>query len=189
MAKIVTYAEFDLRSVKTDGKKVEVVYYDKTKPNFEERPKAFEVPHPDLIDRMKDAVGKEVMATALCLLTGWEFAREHNRKNDEVLSKARTMWATEVSRCEVFELVFTGEDESEGIVLKGKLDCDGAKVKIETPQYVFIEGSEDLSERAKSYAEDVRKEVWGYLFKGKKAQQSLDLEGESEKPKGGLNVA
>ena len=189
MAKTVIYSEFDLRSVKTDGKKVEVVYYDKTKPNFEERPKAFEVPHPDLIDALKDVVGKEVMAASLCLLNGWEFAREHNRKNDEVLAKARTMWANEVSRCEVMELVFTGEDESEGIVLKGKLDCDGAKVKIETSQYVFIEGSEELAERAKEYAENVRKEVWAYMFKGKKAQQSLNLDGDAEKPKSGLNVA
>jgi len=193
MSKTVTYAEFDLISVETDGKKLKVSYYDKQRGNIEENPKGFDVPHPDLIEALKDPIGREVMATSLCLLEGWDFAREHNRNNDEALSKARVMHTNEINRCEVTKLFFTGEDESEGIKFKGKLDCDGAKVPLETPQFVFIEADSELAERAKEYAEKVKKEVWNYLFKGKKSQQSLNLdeskEDEGSKPKGGLNVA
>ena len=198
MAKTVNYAEFDLISVKTDGKKMEVVYFDKSRPNLKDRPQGSDIPHPDLMNALKEITGSEVMASTLCLLEGWDFAREHNRKNQEVLDVARRKWAEEVSRCEVMELHFTGEDETAGIILKGKLNCDGAKIKIETPQYVFIEGEEELSKRAQEYSEAVKKEVWGYLFKNKKSQQSLSLDENTEsddepeskqKPKSGLIVA
>lgn len=197
MSKIVTYAEFDLISVKTDGKTLEAVFFDKSTPNIKWPPKGGDAPHPDLMTALKDVTGSEIMATSLCLLEGWDFARENNRKNLEVLEDARRKWSEEVLRCEVMELHFTGEDETAGVQLKGKLNCDGAKIKIETPQYVFIEGEEELSQRAQEWAERVKKEVWSYLFKGKKSQTSLNLDepanpDESEegkqKPKGGLNV-
>lgn len=189
MSKTVTYADFDLISVKTDGKKLESVFFDKSTPNIKWPPKGADMPHPDLITALKDITGSEVMATSLCLLKGWDFAREHNRKNEEVLNVARRKWAEEVSRCEVREVHFTGEGETEGILLKGKLDCDSAKIKIETPQYVFVEGEEELAKRAKGYAEAIKKEVWSYLFKGKKAQKEIDFGDDEEKPKSGLNVA
>lgn len=192
MSKTVRYEDFDIISVETDGKKVKVVFFDKQQPNIEWPPKGFDVPHPDLMDALKDNIGREVMATSLCLLNGYNHARNHIKANEEATKAAVRGYNEEILRCDVRKLSFTGEDESAGLKIKGVLECDGARVPLETPHFIFVESDDELAERAKTWAEKVRKEVWAYLFKNKKSQQSLGLdepkEEEGSKPQGGLNI-
>lgn len=192
MSKTVTYADFDLHKVKLTKKGLECVYYDKQHPNKEVVIKSFDTVYPDLSDAFNDVVGKEVFATSLQLLEGWDFARDNNRKNDEVLNKARHNWAEEVMRCEVKEVHYVGEEETAGIKFKGNLDCGGLIAKVDVPVFTFEEAEEELKGRAVSYSEAIKKEVWSYLFKNKKSQQELPLESDDEegsKRKSGLNVA
>jgi len=176
MSKTVAYGDFDLIKVKVEGKKVEATYYEKSRPNKEQRPKCIDIPHNDLLNAFNDNVGKEVFATSLGMLEGWDFAREHNRKNLETLEIARRKWAEEVTRFEVAEVEFVGDEETTGLRLKGKLDCESSKPKIESPLFVFDEASEEIKQRANDWAEKIKAEVWSYLFKDKMGQTKLDFE-------------
>jgi len=179
MAKTVAYGDFDLRKAKTT-KGLEITYFDNQNPNKEFTVKSDDVPHPDLKEALTAL--NENMAFALGILDGWIFAKENYGKNEEVYTRAKHAYNDAVLGCNVSGIQFVGHDETEGIKITGSMKCESGAVGLATPTIVFSECEDFINKQAVELAEKVKKEVWNYLFKGKKAQFELELEVNEDEP-------
>jgi len=179
MAKTVAYGDFDLIKAKIT-KGLEVTYFDKQNPNKEFTVKSGDVPHPDLKEALTAL--NENMAFAMGLLSGWIFAKENNGKNEEVYARAKYEYNDVVLGCEVSGVQFVGQDKTEGIKITGSIKCENGSVGLATPSIIFAECEDFIDKQAEELSEKVKKEVWNYLFKGKKAQFELELEVNEDEP-------
>lgn len=136
------------------------------------------IPHEDLTNKLNEL--KSVFAESLGLLSGWDFARENTRQNEEKLREAIRCYNDEVNRCNVTGFTLTDK----GIKISGSLDCDGVKIGLASPLVKFENEDSDMGLDAKGIVEDLTKEVWSFIYAGKRDN---DLFNQKETKKSGLN--
>lgn len=183
MKKQLEVKNFDLVKLKVNSKGgLNVSFYEKGNNNELFLVESDNQPHPDFTEKLAQL--KEVFALSLGILDGWSFARENNRKNDEVLRDAMRLYKEEIERCNVTGLVLVGKDQYLGLKLTGSLKCIVGSVGLASPNIRFDGEELGVEAQSKILFEDIQKEVWLYLFKNKKAQLDLidliDVVGEEE---------
>lgn len=191
MSKKVEVKKFELQKVKFAGKKgLAVVFFDLDDPNTLWSANSDSQPHEDYVNALNKL--KEVFAYSLGLGNGWDFAREHNRKNDELLKKARNFWNDEVERCNVSGLSVVGSDDKKGIKITGSLGTDLGVTGVSSPiirfDDVFTNSIDEdifIGDLAESAFTKIQEEVWLFIFKGKRGGE---LDFPEEKPVSGLNI-
>lgn len=194
MIKKVEVKDFDLQNVKPHGKKgLEISFFDLNTPNDIWIKKSDSMPSDDYFNALNEL--KEVFAYSLGFANGWDFAREHNRKNDEHLSKAIMFWKQEIERCNVTGITVVGSDEndSKGIKIAGSLKTDLGVVGLPSPTIRFSDSFTNsvdveimIGDMAQTAFEKIQSETWLFIFKGKRGGE-LDFP-EAEKPVSGLNI-
>lgn len=179
MNKKLEFKNFELRHLKLNSKGGLVIdWFDLNQKNDLLSVDSDSVPHEDLTSKLDEL--REVFAESLGLLKGWDLARENNNKNEEKLKEALRGWKDEVLRCKVSGFTLT----EKGIKISGSLDCDGAKIGLASPLVKFESEDSDIGLRAKGIVDELVKEVWSFIYAGKR---DTDLFNQKEEKKSGLN--
>lgn len=194
MSKVVPIKDFELQFVKSKGKKgLDIDFFDKSQPNELWSVSSDGRPAEELVAALNDF--KEVLAYSLGLHNGWDYAREHNRKNDEHLKKAILSWKLEIDRCSVSGITVVGSEENDsmGVKIAGSLKTDLGVVGLPSPIIRFndtFNNSVDeiimIGDLAESAFNKIQEQVWFFIFKGKRGGE-LEFP-EAEKPVSGLNI-
>lgn len=194
MGKIVEVKNFELHKVKSKGKKgLDVEFFDKSQPNELWSVSSDGQPHELFFEGINEL--KEVLAYSLGLHNGWDYAREHNRKNEEHLKKAILSWKLEIERCEVSGITVVGSEDNDnmGIKIAGTLKTDLGAVGLPSPIIRFddtFNNSVDevimIGDLAETAFKKIQEQVWMFIFKGKRGGE-LPFP-EAEKPVSGLNI-
>lgn len=86
-------------------------------------------------------------------------------------------------RVEVRGLSWSGSEANEGVIITSVFECvNGSKTCINTPRIKLAQDSFGFEEDLKAICEDVKNEVYAYLFDGKQAQLSLFGDSPDEEP-------
>jgi hypothetical protein len=189
MNKKLIISEFELHKVKFNSKKgLEIEWFDLNQPNDLFSVDSDSKPSDDYTDSL--LLLKEVFAYALGLNNGWDFAREHNRKNDEVLKKGINFWNEEVDKIHVVGINVIGADESKGIKIIGALQTELGPIRLTSPTIRFdaqITNSVDeivmIGDLAEVAFNEIQKEVWSFIYQGKRGGELF----ESGEVQGGLD--
>jgi hypothetical protein len=189
MSKLVPIKDFEIHKVKVKGKKgLDIEFFDKNNPNELWSVSSDGQPHEDFFIGL--LAFKEVLAYSLGLLEGWDFAREHNRKNDETLSNARQFWLDEIERCTISGFTVVGYENSKGIKIIGALQTELGPIKLTSPTIRFdaqITNSVDeivmIGDLAEFAFKEIEKQIWSFIYKSKRGGELF----ESGEVQGGLD--
>jgi hypothetical protein len=187
--KVVEIKDFELFKVKFNSKKgLDIQFWDLNNPNELWSVSSDSLPNEDYHQALNQL--KEVFAYSLGLSGGWDFAREHNRKNEDSLKKARQFWLDEIERCNVTGLTLVGRDDSRGIKISGSLETELGVVGCASPTIRFdadITSTTDESIMIGDLAETafnmIQSEIWLFIFKNKRGGELFP----AESVEGGLN--
>lgn len=182
MNKKLAVESFDLKKVKFNSKKGLVIdFFDIGSPNDLWNIDSDSQPSEDYVNALNEL--KEVFAYSIGLNDGWDFAREHNRKDDEALKKARQFWLDEIERCNVTGLTVVGAGDSMGIKISGSLQTELGVVGLASPTIRFdadvpnsIDQSIMIGDLAETAFKKIREEVWMFIFKGKRGGELFPAE-------------
>lgn len=184
MNKKLEYKNFDLRKVKVNSKKgLDVEFFDLTQKNDLFTVSSDSVPAEEFETAL--AKLKEILCKSLGLNVGWDFARDHNRKNDEALKQAIHSYADEIERCNVTG--FSSVGNNEGIKITGSLKCDLGTVGLASPTIKFSEEEFLIGSDVAVIVEEIKAEVWAFIYKGKRANDLFNTDVVDAQQESGLN--
>jgi len=194
MSKVVAVKDFELHKVKSKGKKgLDIQFFDRSQPNELWSVESDGQPDDAFFEGLNEL--KEVFAYSLGINNGWDFAREHNRKNDELLKKAQLFWKSEIERCNVSGITVVGSEKNDnmGIKIAGSLQTDLGAVGLPSPiirfDDTFVNSIDEvvmIGDLAEIAFKKIQEQVWLFIFKGKRGGE-LPFP-EAEKPVSGLNI-
>ena len=182
MNKKLAVESFDLKKVKFNAKKgLAIEFFDIGSPNELWSVDSDSQPSEDYLNALNAL--KEVFAYSLGLSGGWDFAREHNRKNEDALKKARQFWLDEIERCNVTGLTVVGAGDSIGIKISGSLQTELGVVGCASPTIRFdaditstVDESIMIGDLAETAFNKIREEIWMFIFKGKRGGELFPAE-------------
>lgn len=173
----ISLEDFRLTKIKAD-KKINVVFSDGTE-NYNVT--SSDVPHPDL-NKALIAFNK-YFAYRIGLTDG---INNVIKDNPDLESKFDKAIQTELKRVSVYGAAWCGKDEHEGIKLIGHLDCPVSGFSMTIPVIVFESDDLGFEEEVYELSENLKEEVYKFLFENKKAQINLlDAIEESEQDEDG----
>jgi hypothetical protein len=190
MSKNLALKDFELQSVKYAGKcGLEIKFFDINDGNTLWTASSDSQPHEDYSNALNAL--KEVLAYSLELNQGWDFAKEHNRKNEDLLRKALQFWKDEIEKCNVSGISVFGAGDSKGIKISGSLKTELGVVGLASPKVRFddeivnsIDETIMIGDLAETAFTKIQQEVWAFIFKGKRGGELFP----PEKIESGLNV-
>lgn len=143
-------------------------------------------PHPDLKESMDKL--QLYMATRLGLLSGWDFAREHLKKNPNYLQKAIQGHKDVVKMMNVNGLTFVGSGETYGVMITGSI---GVPVKgsagLSVPKIGFDANDLGYEEEVNEICKEITDEVYKYLILRKKEQTNIEDQADGFNNDGGVD--
>jgi hypothetical protein len=164
MNKKLELKNFELRHLKLSSKGCpQIDWFDLTQANELFSVESDSQPHEDLVEKLNEL--KSVFAESLGLLSGWDFARENNRKNEEKLQEAVRHYNEEIMRCKVSGVTITDK----GVKISGSLVCDEGTVGLASPLIKFENEESEIGVTAKAIVEGLQVEVWKFIYGGKRA--------------------
>jgi len=179
MNKKLEAKNFELNKVKVNSKRgLSIEFYDLTQKNDVYSVESDSVPHDDFFDKLDEL--KEVLAKSLGLLSGWDFARENNRKNDEKLKEAIVYYNEEIQRCNVTGISLVGQGDLEGVKISGSIQCELGTVGLASPTIKFNEEEVGIGEMAKRIIDELQVEVWMFIYKGKRSDDLFNQKDEQK---------
>lgn len=165
------YQNFDLVKMKINKDGVDMEYFEKGGQNDKYVVNCLGQAHPDLTSALDEL--KEIAAKRLCLVTGWDYAREELRVDLDKLKGAKDGYDLEVERFKPSGIVFVGKDGLRGVKITGSLKCGTASVGMAIPNITFASEKLGYEQEVEEICERIKKETWCYHFKNKRAQQDL----------------
>lgn len=165
------FKNFDLEKVKLTSEGLSVTYYEKGTNAVKHMIECEGEPHPDMNEKFN--LLQPYMARRLDLLAGWDFARENTRKDPEALAQAVENYNKCVERCKVSGIVYVGKDQLRGIKITGSVKCNESSVGLATPNITFSSEKLGFEQDVEDICEQIRSEVYLYVFSHKRAQEDL----------------
>lgn len=172
------YQHFDLIKVKITKDGADVTHHESGN-DAGQLTKIGEVqPHPDLQASLDELA--PFMAQRIGILDGWDFSREHTKKDLEVLKMAMDGHKEAISRCNVNGITFLGDGETYGVMITGSLKLPkGGSIGMAVSKITFGKDVLGYETEVEEICEKIKKEVYAYRFQSKKLQ--LDIETELKK--------
>lgn len=175
--RVLEYQHFDMVKFKIAEEKATVKYYDFKAEHTVSPP---EFVHPDMHEKLDQL--KLIMADCAGLLEGWNFAREHLKKDPDALKLAMEGHKEAVARCKPNGFIFQGEGETRGVQITGSImSPKKGSMGLSIPKVTFGKTVFGIEDDLEQICEEIKSEVYQYLFQQKKAQ--LDIETEADKAK------
>lgn len=136
--------------------------------------------HPDLLglfDDLRNIVGRVFNITSfLSLLESDDFKLTESKK-----ALARSFADELLQKIEVRGVAWSGTGDNAGVVITSVYETpNGLKTCINTPRMKMATISFGFEEELEQIVEQIKKEVYAYLFNGKQAQMSLFGQPESD---------
>ena len=129
--------------------------------------------HPDLLglfDDLRNIVGRVFNITSFLTL----FDTDEMKLTDAKKMIARKFADELLGKIEVRGISWSGTDDNVGVIITSVFETpNGLKTCINTPRIKMAQISFGFEEELEKIVEEVKKEVYAYLFKGKQAQLSL----------------
>lgn len=145
-------------------------------------------PHPDLITKVDKL--QLYMATRLGLLTGWDFAREHLKKNPNYLKKAMDGHKATVAICNVNGITLVGEGETAGVMITGSIKTPkNGSTGLAVPKIAFGKSDLGYETDVQEICEEIADEVYNYLILKKKEQANIEDQAEGFDNAGGVQTS
>ena len=174
MSKKVDVKNFELQKVKFNAKKGLIInFFDINSPNDLWNVDSDSQPSEDYSEALDKL--KEVLAYSLGLNDGWDYLRDNNRKNEEVLKKSLLSWKEEIERCNVTGLSVVGVGDSKGIKISGSLKTELGVIGLTSPIIRFnslVTNSMDeeimIGDLAEFAFNQIQLEVWSFIFANKR---------------------
>lgn len=142
-------------------------------------------PHPDLQESMDQL--KVYMATRLGLLEGWDFAREHCKKNQKSLTQAIEGHNLAKESCNVGGLTFLGSGETYGVSITGSIKTPkNGSVGLAVPKITFESDVLGYEDDVFEICKEITDEVYKYLILRKKEQTNIEDQSEGFDNEGGV---
>lgn len=143
-------------------------------------------PHPDLQEKMDQL--KVYMATRLGLLEGWDFSREHLKKNPNFLQKAIAGHAVAKDRCKIGGLTFLGSGETYGVSITGSIKTPtNGSVGLAVPKITFGKDELGYEDEVKEICVEITDEVYNYLILRKKEKTNIEDQADGFDNDGGVD--
>lgn len=138
--------------------------------------------HPDLLglfDDLRNIVGRVFNITSfLSLLESDDFKLTESKK-----ALARSFADELLEKIEVRGVAWSGTGDNAGVVITSVYETpNGLKTCINTPRMKMATISFGFEEELEQIVEQIKNEVYAYLFKGKQAQMSLFGQPEQDDP-------
>lgn len=140
------------------------------------------IPHPDLIN-YRDSL-KEYLISAFSLNKGFEMAVKYLK--GEQKTKVEESILDLYSSVEITGISIGGSDQLRGVVISGKIESfNKSKCAMNTPRIVFSSDKLGFELDVEGQIEMIEREIYKYLFEGKKAQAELfdDSDDNGDVPK------
>ena len=173
--KPVNLDNFTLKKAVIENNGVTVDYEEKrvidgTATVIEHSTKAKYVPHPDLIN-YRDSL-KEYLVAAFGLNKGYDMGLKYLKGDQK--KKVEDAILDLYSSIEVTGISIGGTDQLKGAVISGKIQSfNKSKCAINTPRIVFSSDKLGIETNVEGQIEMIEREIYRYLFEGKKAQAEL----------------
>lgn len=134
-------------------------------------------PHPDLIEYRNKL--REFLMKAYSMDKGHEMAIKYLKGEQKKIAEESLIELYDI--LEVTGVSISGDDQLKGVVISGKIKSfNGAKCAMNTPRIVYSSEKLGYEQDVESIVELITREVYKYIFEGKKAQQ--DLFDEAKEP-------
>lgn len=173
--RVLEYQHFDMVKFKVADERATVKFYEF---GNEHTVSPKEHVHPDLTNKLNEL--KLYMATSIGLLSGWDFARDKIKKDPDALKMAIEGHKETVNRCKPNGFGFVGEGETRGVAFTGSIKSPFAgQTGLSFPKITFGKEVFGIEQEVEQLCEEIKAEIYAYLFQSKKAQ--LDIETEAEK--------
>ena len=166
------FQHFGLKKVKTTKDGLSAKYFELGGSVNEIVIVAHGEPHPHFTKAMSDLA--QYYALSLGLVSGWDFAREALRGNDELLKEAIIGNDREIARCQIVGVSYLGDGDTAGAKIHGSLKCDNNWVKCDTPKVPFATDKLGYEKTLEKLVEFVRAEAYNYIFNNKRAQEDIE---------------
>lgn len=191
MSKKVDVKNFELQKVKFNAKKGLIInFFDINSPNDLWNVDSDSQPSEDYSEALDKL--KEVLAYSLGLNDGWDYLRDNNRKNEEVLKKSLLSWKEEIERCNVTGLSVVGVGDSKGIKISGSLKTELGVIGLTSPIIRFnslVTNSMDeeimIGDLAEFAFNQIQLEVWSFIFANKRGGELFS----ADDVESGLNIS
>ncbi len=132
--------------------------------------KAKYTPHPDLIN-YRDSL-KEYLIGAMSLNKGFDLAIKYLK--GEQKKKVEEAILDLYSAVEITGVSVGGSDQLRGVVISGKIESyNKSKCALNTPRIVYSSEKIGIEVDVEGQLEMIEREIYKYLFEGKKAQAEL----------------
>jgi len=172
----IKYENFDPLHVKIVGKKkVNLDYFDMDFKENKQKNEVSNLPHQDLLDRLDDLA--EEMCHALGILPGWDYARDHAKKDG--VEGAMKGFEAAIDNTSVTEVWFFG-DSKPSIQLAGSVITPVGAQTMKTPRISLEAGAYPFSENLALKLEELKVELWAYLFNEKFTKKKKKGEPETD---------
>ena len=186
MSRKVILEKFELRSVKLNNKKgLDVSFFDLDYTNKLLEEKSNNKASIDFYNAFNQL--KEVFAYSLGYHNGWNFARENNRKNEDVLKKSILFWKDEIDKFAISQVTLMGVSNSLGIKINGTMKTELGFVKVTSPVIRFDSDVNDandesimLGDLAETAFNQIQLEVYYYCMTNKTDGEFHFTEDEEE---------
>lgn len=177
--RVLEYSGFNLQSFKTTGEGAKITHWVGGLEPKKLNEDCDYLPHPDLTEKLAEL--RLYFASRIGMLKGWDFAREHLRKDSKALEAAIEEHKANIDRCKISGITFSGDtEEDRKVKITGSYKTpDGGAIGMATPAILLSNDVLGYEEDVKEICEEIKKEVYAYLFQHKKMQ--LDIESEAEK--------
>lgn len=166
--KKIDLKSFDLQKLTISGKSILIDYFNSENKNDLITVNSDSAPSTDLLTKL-NAFG-EIAAECLGLLSGWDFSRDHIKKNDEALKLAMHSHSDVIESVKISKVEFVGGDGKEGVKMALTLSTDFGNVKIPSTGVVRFSDEDfpELGQKAQTAFEELKSEAYLFVFKGKR---------------------
>lgn len=184
--RILPYEDFNLLKFKRTKAGVDVTHHLGGQNPQEQIAKVEVGPHPDLQEKMNQL--QLYASTRIGLLEGWDFSREHLKKNPNCLQKAIQGHKDALSRFKVNGITFVGEGETYGVCITGSVAPQkGGSFGLSVPKITFSKTELGYEEDVEQICEEIKVEVYNYLILRKKEQTNIEDQAEGFDNEGEFN--
>lgn len=173
--KPVNFDQFTLKKAKISDTGVDCDFEEKrvidgTAQVIEHNVKAKYIPHPDLT-RLRDTL-REYLVKAYHLNIGYDTAIKYLKGEQKKIAEEGMIDL--YNKIEVTGISIGGEEQLRGVVISGKIESNNkSKCAMNTPRIVFSSEKLGYELDVEGQIELIEREIYKYLFEGKKAQKEL----------------